>query len=273
MINRLAWQQLPAEMPSFLRQRAVGDEIEYLGPEPDRWRSPMEPELASAQGPEHYLNLELADRLGTLPSRRWEYVRELYAYGAKHPDQAAEMVPEKVGLQPWEATEIEQRMQAAFRTWREENAAHRDTQPTERAIVFYMGWLGHYVADASQPLHTTVHSNVWSGPNPNGYTTEHGIHVQFESQFVDDNIGAEQVAPFLKRPQPLENVFQDYVAYMRESHGHVEQLYQLEKAGGFVGKGTPESVRFTEQRMAAGANMLADMWLTAWRNSALPVKY
>lgn len=49
MVNRLSWQHLPADMPDFLREPAIGDEVEYLGPEPDRWRSIGEKELSEAQ--------------------------------------------------------------------------------------------------------------------------------------------------------------------------------------------------------------------------------
>jgi hypothetical protein len=35
-------------------------------------------------------------------------------------------------------------------------------------IAFYMGWVGHYVADAAQPLHNSMHHDGWSGPNPKG---------------------------------------------------------------------------------------------------------
>ena len=35
-------------------------------------------------------------------------------------------------------------------------------------IAFYMGWVGHYVADAAQPLHNSIHHDGWSGANPKG---------------------------------------------------------------------------------------------------------
>src|SRR5438270_13549136 len=63
MINRLAASNLPADVPAFLRSATSINEIEYLGPEPDRWRSPSEPELLAAQAPEHFINLEPADAL------------------------------------------------------------------------------------------------------------------------------------------------------------------------------------------------------------------
>jgi hypothetical protein len=40
MINRLAAEGLPADMPAFFHTPEAITEIEYLGPEPDRWRSP-----------------------------------------------------------------------------------------------------------------------------------------------------------------------------------------------------------------------------------------
>jgi len=270
IINRLAWQRLPSDMPAFLRGPTNGEEIEYLGPEPDRWRSPAAPELSAAQAPEHYIDLEYADRLAELPRDRWQYVRALYAYGAQHPEQAAQMVPEKVGLQPWETTEIEQRLRAAFREWRDERASRRPTRSTERAIVFYMGWLGHYVADGSQPLHTTFQFNGWSGPNPRGYTTQRGIHSLFETDFVNGPIEDADVAALVQAPRPLNDVFTQYVAYLRQSNALVERTYELEKAGGFIGRGTPESRKFTAERLAAGATMLVSLWETAWLDSGKP---
>jgi len=271
MINRLAWQHLPSDMPAFLRTAATAEEIEYLAPEPDRWHSPAELDLTAAQAPEHYINFELADRVGEFPRQRWQFVRELYVYGARHPGEAAEMVPERVGLQPWQATEIEERLQIAFREWRQAKAEQRNTRAAESAIIFYMGWLGHYVGDGSQPLHTTIQYNGWVGSNPHGYTTEKKIHAQFETDFVNDNINASDVAPFVKTGLPLDDVFTQYVAYLRESQQLVERTYQLEKAGGFTGKGSQESRKFTEERLAAGATMLVTLWETAWVNSAKPL--
>jgi hypothetical protein len=45
MINRLAAKYLPAEVPAFLRNGAALDTMEYLGPEPDRWKNRAENEL------------------------------------------------------------------------------------------------------------------------------------------------------------------------------------------------------------------------------------
>jgi hypothetical protein len=65
--------------------------------------------------------------------------------------------------------------------------------------------------------------------------------------------------------------FDNYVAYLRQTATYVEKVYELEKAGGFVGVGTAESREFTAGRLAAGAAMLRDMIYSAWLESAKPV--
>ena len=270
MINRLAGEALPADVPSFLRSPEAVNALGYYGPEPDRWKSPAEPELSAAQSPEHFIDLEYADMVGELPRRRYDFVRAL-AYAQKaHPDLP--LSPEKVGLLPYQATEVWERLKSAMRDYRQLAADHQDTKPVECEIVFLAGWLGHYVADGSQPLHTTIQYNGWTGPNPNGYTTEHKIHAQFESVYVAANVKPAEVKPLIAaKPVVLGDVFTDFMAYLRRSHSLMEKTYQLEKAGAFVEAGTPEGKAFAEERLAAGATELRDMIYSAWVKSAEPV--
>ena len=270
MINRLAGSALPAAVPEFLRSKEALDALEYYGPEPDRWKSPGEPELNAAQSPEHFIDLEYADVVGELPRRRYDFVRALAFAQKAHPDLP--LSPEKVGLQPYQAVEVWERLKSAMRDYRELKADHKDVKPSECEIVFLAGWLGHYVADGSQPLHTTIQYNGWTGPNPNGYTTEHKIHALFESTYVSQNIKASEVAPLIAaKPVVLGDVFTDYMAYLRHTNSLVEQTYQLEKAGAFAGAGTPDGRKFTEERLAAGATELRDMIYSAWVKSGDPV--
>lgn len=272
LINRLAAAALPADVPEFLRSPAALDAMQYYGPEPDRWRSPAEPELDAAQAPEHFIDLEYADLAGLLPRQRYDYIRALAVAQAKHPDLAASLTPEKVGLQPYVTTEVYERLQSAFRDYRALVAAKKDTKPSEAEIVFLAGWLGHYVADGSMPLHTSIQYNGWVGPNPHGYTTEHRIHSLFESQFVHANVTAADVAPLIPaKPVVLGDVFDDYMKYLRNSNSLVEQTYQLEKAGAFAGTGTPAGKAFVDEQLAAGATELRNMIYTAWEKSAVPV--
>ncbi len=270
IINRLAGAALPSDVPEFLRTKQGIDALEYFGPEPDRWRSSTEPELNAAQAPEHFIDLEYADLVGDLPRRRYDFVRAL-AYAQKsHPDLA--LTPEKVGLQPYQTTELWERLKSAMRDYRELKAKGEDTKPVECEITFLAGWMGHYVADGSMPLHTTIQYNGWTGPNPNGYTTEHRIHALFESIYVAANVKPKDVAPLMTdKPVLLGDVFTDYMAYLRHTHSLVEKTYQLEKEGAFAGAGTPEGKAFVDERLAAGATELRDMIYTAWVRSADPV--
>jgi len=271
LINRLAGAALPADVPAFLRTPAALDALEYYGPEPDRWRSPAEPELNAAQAPEHFIDLEYADLIGPLPRRRYDFIRALAAAQAAHPNLP--LTPEKVGLQPYVTDEVFERLESAFRDYRALVAARQDTKPSEAEIIFLAGWLGHYVGDGSQPLHTTIQYNGWVGPNPHGYTTDHRIHAQFETAFVHANVKPADVAPLVATAKPtvLKDVFADYLIYLRHSNSLVEQTYQLDKQDAFTGAGTPAGKAFVDQQLAAGAIELRNMIYTAWVKSAEPV--
>lgn len=268
MINRLAAQTLPVEVPAFLRSDAAVSEVEYLGPEPDRWRSHGEPELSAAQAPEHFLDMEPADALGPLPRKRLDFEAEVFAHGER---------PEKIGLQPWETLEVWQRLKAALREYRrmaaDKTANPNDLRAVEQAAIFYAGWLGHYVGDGSQPLHTTVNYDGWAlKDNPKGFSTEHGIHWRFEGPFVAANIHEADVAKDMTAPKAISgDIFDSYVAYLRHSATLVDAVYAFDKAGAFANGGTAESRAFTDERLAAGASELRDLIYTAWEESGKPV--
>ncbi len=272
MINRLAAANLPLDVPAFLRNGGALDAMAYLGPEPDRWRSRAEGELNAVQAPDHFIDLEFADLVGTLPKRRYDFIRDLAKAQREHPQLT--LAPDKVGMQPWQVEEVYQRLKIGFREYRKLVANNENTKPVELAITFYAGWLGHYVGDGSMPLHTSIQYNGWTGPNPNGYTTEHRIHSQFESAFVAANVKAADVAPLVAAAQPkvLADEWVDYMTYLRHTHSRVEKTYQVEKAGGFNGAGTADGKAFTEECLAAGAIELRDMIYTAWLRSADPVQ-
>ncbi|WP_446742768.1 S1/P1 nuclease [Silvibacterium acidisoli] len=272
MINELAAQSLPADVPAFLRTPEAVQEIAYLGPEPDRWRSLGEPELSAEQAPDHFIDIEYADLIGPLPRRRYEYIAALEAYAAQHPDMAKLLAPDKVGFQPYITNEVWERLKSAMRDYRDLSAQHDDTKPVEAAIVFYAGWLGHYVGDGSQPLHVTINYNGWVlKDNPNGYTTDHHIHSQFETAFVDAAINIDDVRSKMTPVAPVSDEWDAYMTYLRHTGSLVERTYQLEKAKGFEDQGTAESREFTAERLAAGASELRDLIASAWIESAKPV--
>jgi hypothetical protein len=269
LINQTAAQKVPASMPPFLR--AAADRIAYLGPEPDRWRERSEFTLKNSQEPDHYIDLERVSDIPDLPPGRYDFYRLLYAKRVATKTNGDDFLPESVGMQPYITIEIYDRLKVAFREYRKFKQQHLPTDAVEQDAVLYAGWMGHYVGDGSNPLHTTVSHDGWVGPNPNGYTTEKGIHPEFEGRFVTRTIDQMNLHPLVHEPVRLKDPWHDYLQYLRDSNRLVEKVYQLEKAGALKDTGTPDSREFLRERLAAGAQMLLNLWYTAWEESALPV--
>ncbi|MGC2108562.1 MAG: nuclease [Candidatus Korobacteraceae bacterium] len=264
-INRVAAEKLPPDMPAFLRNASA--QLAWLAPEPDRWRETSELALKRSQEPDHYINLELIEGM-TLPPDRYSFYRELNTKREQTPGHPDDLLPEHVGLQPYITMEVYERLVVAFREYRAAIREHRNPDFAEANAIYYAGWLGHYVGDGANPLHTTIHHNGWVGPNPKGYTTANTIHWKMEGVFVAANLQQLQFADLVPtKPQLLNNPFQDYLHYLRSSFLLVDTAYQLEKEGGFDRAGTPASRDFIRHRLAAGATMLRDMWYSAWVQS------
>jgi len=260
--------EMPASAPAFFRN--ASRQLAYLNPEPDRWRDrgerTLDPALEGATAPDHFIDLEMAS-----PTVLAEALKAPDRYGYLDSLSSAGVKGVTMGLLPFRMLELSQQLRQDFREWR---AAPDSTKPfIEARIIDDAGILGHYVADGSNPAHTTIHYNGWAGPNPNGYATDKRFHSRFESAYVGANI---KVADVVSRLDTTARVFPDLrtaiVAYLHETNAQVERLYQLDKAHPFDANTTaPEDKAFTVERLAAGARMLRDIWWTAWVTSGQPV--
>ena len=268
LIGLTAAQQLPGDVPAFLRDAAP--QLAYLNPEPDRWKSNVErrldPALEGGTSPDHYIDMDLVDttvlrRALTAPNR-WAFADSLRTTG---------VAPNTMGLLPYAIVEQVQRLRIDFRLWR---IAPDSTVRAwiEQRIIDDAGILGHYVADGSNPHHTTKHHNGWVGDNPNGYTTDNRFHGRFESAFVQAHLKAGDVtANMTHLPRVFPDVRVAVIAYLNTSFGELDRLYSLDKALAFQPETTtPEHKAFAAARLAAGAEMLRDLWYTAWVTSAAP---
>jgi hypothetical protein len=142
----------------------------------------------------------------------------------------------------------------------------------QNAALFYAGWLGHYVADGSMPLHTTVNSAGWvEKSNPNNYTTKGSIHHDYEvvtDQAIEDGkVTAKAIESQMKPAHIVPDSFADILIYLRAEGRFAPQVYDFEKSGALTGAGTPALDTFTEARMAEGAAMLRDLIYSAWVQS------
>lgn len=264
---RVAADGLPGGMPAFFREAADG--LAYLNPEPDRWRSRVLRAMDQAWSYDHYIDLENVPQAAREAPDRFVYLRMLYEAGLEVPERDA-------GFLPFRILELYQRLVTEWRLWR---AASPDERPwIELRIVNDAGILGHYVTDASQPHHTTIHFNGWNAdaPNPRGFSYARDFHGRFESAFVEAHVGVEDVARHA-RPgvRSVAGTARDAVwDHILEAHGQVERLYELEQEEGFDPDApAPPALRdFTARRLAAGADMLRTLWWSAWVESAEPVE-
>ena len=265
MAARAAVAALPPEMPAFFRE--AGPQLAYLDPEPDRWRVREQREMNEAFAYDHYVDLENVPEGALDAPDRFTYLRLLYEAGLERPEREA-------GLLPYRIAELYQRTVNGFRRWRAEEDRERRGWIEER-IVNDAGILGHYVTDASQPHHTTIHFNGWDAdtPNPEGYTRDTGFHARFERYFVEAHVTYAHVAgsmPADSLPLVAGSVREAVLRHILEAHAEVETLYRLDRDVGFDPEkpADPAARDFAAARLAAGARMLAALWWSAWVESA-----
>lgn len=268
IVGEAATRALPTDMPAFFR--AASDQLAFLNPEPDRWKARVErdldPALDGAFNADHFLDTELATpavlAAALAAPSRYDYIDTLRAAGVNAVD---------VGFLPFAMLELTQRLRQEFRMWR--SAPDSATRSwIEARILNDAGLLGHYVADASNPAHTTVHYNGWAGENPKGYATDRAFHGRFETAYVQAHIELSDVQPKVRtEAQVVPNPRAALIAYIAQGNAEVERLYALDLTDAWgVDTKSAANKDFAAERLAAGASMLRDLWWTAWITSTGP---
>lgn len=85
--GRAAATDLPVEMPAFFRDAAP--QLEYLNPEPDRWRERAFEAMNEAFRYDHYIDLEVVPEVAMDAQDRYAYLAALYKAGVKEPEKSA----------------------------------------------------------------------------------------------------------------------------------------------------------------------------------------
>ena len=281
LIGVAAMRGLPEELPAFLRTPAAAAEIGELSREPDRTKGGGQPHDRE-RDTAHFVDMIEDGRIMTeqgmsidaLPRLKSEYDAALLAAGIKVDD---------AGYLPYAIMDGYQQLVRDFATWRVLYAAEgRESDPGKRAwyredrirrealILRDIGYLGHFVGDAAQPHHTTIHYNGWNRdtPNPEGFTTSRQTHGVFEGAFTSrvarlDGVEAAMAPPALDGFDLRARV----PAYLRTTLAEVTPFYRLEKAGGFRDSDA-RGAAFVTARLAAGASELRDLIVLAWRDAA-----
>src|SRR5262249_7356958 len=221
--GRAAAMKLPQEMPQFFRKSV--DQLGYLNNEPDRWRdrteSTLDKAMSQAAAADHFIDLEMVPPIALDGVNRYDYAEQMIKIEKK---------PTQSGFVPYRILELFGRVRVQFRLWRAENDSKK-REWIEARVVNDAGILGHYVADAANPHHTTIHYNGWTGINPNGYTKftqepNQGIHYRFEEEFVKTHIQLKDVLPLIgEKARLIENPREEIWKYLRNSNSLVEQVY------------------------------------------------
>lgn len=277
LVSLIGVQSLPPELPAFLRSPSVQWQVGELGREPDRSKGSGQPHDADLD-PAHFVDVNDdgtvmgGPALAALPPTRDAYAKALAAVGVDIG---------KAGYLPYALADGWQQLVKDFGYWRVDTAGERrgrtkaerawfaaDRRLRELILTRDLGYWSHFVGDASQPLHVSIHYNGWGeGPNPNGYTLER-IHGPFEGEYVRANVSASAVRAALRSPAVCTGpVMTCMAAYLRDTQAQAEPLYALWKQGGFQA-GDPRGRAFATQQIGVGAAMLRDLVTGAWRASA-----
>ena len=148
-------------------------------------------------------------------------------------------------------------------------------------IVYVMGVMGHFVGDAGQPLHTTMHHHGWvtnsvTG-NPHHYSNDFKFHAWIDGGFFDHTGGVDpqKLAAQIKPAETLadagsaDGIFRDAMDFIIQQNGLVEKLYQLEQAGKLAAPPADAQAgrEFLEGQLVKSGQLLGNIWLTAYRTA------
>ncbi|WP_408641780.1 zinc dependent phospholipase C family protein [Spirosoma rhododendri] len=257
-INRLAIFTLPADMMPFFKKHSHYLIDNAVNPDKRRY-------AVVGEAPRHFIDLDAYPDTSSATLPRF-YKDAADRYG---PDTLA-----LHGLVPWQIQLTKYQLTEAFR------------QQNVRQILRVAADLGHYIADANVPLHTTR--------NYNGQLTgQQGIHGFWESRlpelFSQDYDFLVGSAAYVSSPQrsAWQAVFRanaalDSVLRMeRELTGEVGETrkFGFDERNGLTNKvyATDFSQRYharlsgqVERQMRASVKMVGDFWFTCWVDAGQP---
>lgn len=272
-IDRAALAALPDDGPVFLREDA-----DYIGASatlPDKWRSASEPFAKIEEDPNHGWFREQFAFLKPIPRSRYAFILALYReqqrIAARDPEAAKRMNVRWAGTLPYAIMEQYGQLVAEMRLLRAARGKGDDKAARflERNCAFAVVRLGHYVGDGAQPLHDSVNSDGWRGPNPNGYTRSGSIHGGFESKYATAiGLTEQDVRRRIGPVDPLSgDLFGQVLAFLDRAGDRMEEIYRLEKRGALRDPEDQAARALVYERTGAGAAMLRDLLVRAWHEA------
>ncbi len=260
-INRIAVFTLPPEMFGFYKEH-----IEFVtehAVDPDKRRYAVEGEAQC-----HYIDLDHYYKPGENPfeimPRKWKDAVSKFT----------EDTLQTYGIVPWHISVMKSKLQRAFET------------KNVDLILKYSADIGHYIADAHVPLHTTA--------NYNGQLTgQKGIHGLWESRLVE--INAENYDYFVGKATYVKSVLDYTWEAVEASHNALDSVLRIEKE---ITRTFPSDRKYAyeqrgnttvqvyskefcsayhaqlngmvERRLRAAVIAVGSIWYTAWVDAGQP---
>jgi hypothetical protein len=258
-INKVAVYSLPPEMFGFYKKHITFIEENAVNPDQRRY-------AIADEAPKHYIDFD------TYPDSVKKMLPKMFFKEAEAKFTKDTLMAH--GIVPWHIQNTVFSLTKAFQ--------ERDTE----RILKVSADLGHYIADANVPLHTTH--------NYNGQLTNQlGIHGFWESRlpelFIQDydlwvskanyeeNVAKRSWNAVLTAHAALDSVLlfeKELTASMGE-----DKKYSIDERNGITVKVYSKAFSAAyhkklqnqvNRQMRASIQMIADLWLTAWVNAGQP---
>ena len=256
-INRYAVFTLPDGMIRFYKAN-----INYISEhavDPDNRRY-----ADTAEAPRHYLDVELYENtIDSIPEKWTDAVEK---YGS--------VKMSKSGILPWQIQKSYYKLVDAF--------IARDSSK----ILIYSAYIGHYLADAHVPLHTTE--------NHNGQLTNQiGIHAFWESRLPE--LFYKEYSYFVGKATYVEYPLKQAWSIVKHTHGLVDSVLSCEKElstafAAFEKQSYSKRKRIVlkqysteysrayhnklnkmvERQMRGSISQIGNFWYTAWVDAGQP---
>jgi hypothetical protein len=165
---------------------------------------------------------------------------------------------QRAGTLPWTIEGVSDQLEIA---WRRGDCD---------AVLRLSGYLAHYVGDASQPLHSTIHYD--------GYARDRGVHARIELAVDHSLPELEPLAVREIRIEPINDVWTPAIAEIRDANALVGAVIRNDRAARDAGDYGNEYQRALMRQDAAtfarqiarAASVLASIWLYEWRRAGSP---
>ena len=260
-INRMAVFTLPPEMVGFYKKNIEFVTAHAVDPDKRRYASKNE-------APRHYIDIDHYTKGGENPFE----VMPRYWFDAV--EKFTEDTLQAYGIVPWHVARMTGWLTKAFET--------RDVN----RILSTSADIGHYIADAHVPLHTTE--------NYNGQlTNQKGIHGLWESRIPE--LTADEYDYLVGRAEYIDKPIHSIWDVVEESHSYLDSVLLIEKdltttfpsdqKYAFETRGKSTVRQYSQQFALAYTNRMGDMvegrmrkaiimvgsiWFTAWVNAGQP---